>query len=420
MTRKLAFIFSVMMFACPVQANVDDLKSQIHFYLESYKGILSDLHRKPPLADRLRVGEVGKLQGNIAFLHMMEVIDLITEGKLDECCFHSPPATYKQYANATTAEVLRGATIPNPGSEVPFTIPSYLGTQMSQLIDQTTIVAEQLPVGSRGLDAYDVIALQIMVAITQNGSQGNIFNNLVWGWSYIDKQHSSLESSFKDYYIYACVVCDGAGFYDTHDLYNINPKTGNSYYEEIVTAENLPQTWNWLQSLAREQGSRPPLQPSIGLTLQGQAQDTEKKLDPSVIYPTHCHRAQELYFGLDPMQVSKAAASKILSGHNGYDYDTDSYGIGGFNLLNLPIEFRADLSSQFPKDFMTVRNADVIYNESVAYHAFNAGRRFQFTQWSRLTWPQEGTYFPFNGGPQPPSGVTCATKPSGSSVSRQN
>ena len=111
------------------------------------------------------------------------------------------------------------------------------------------------------------------------------------------------------------------------------------------------------------------------------------------------------------MEASRAAKSLILEGKNGYTYDTSSYGTGPVNYSNLPINFVADLSSQFPGNFMTAKNGDIIYNESLYYHAFNAGERFQFTQWARLTWPKEGTYFPLNGGPQPPSGVECIAKP---------
>ena len=412
--KKAIVILSLCVFSLSAQARAaqqDPLKDSIHNYLKDYQVLINYLYGNVVQGDRMRVGDPNKMFQNLAFLHMSEVIDLIVSGKLDECCYHSTPAVYSQYANATTAQILSGATIYNPGTGTDFKIPSYLGVQMFQLLQQMNIVAGDL---APSADLFNNISLTLMQDLSLFGyvSPESMLGQLIWGWSYIDTVHSSLEPSFKDYYIYGCVVCDGAGFYDTHDLYHTNPNTGNLYYDEIVTPSNLPKTYEWLQQQAASQGERPPLQSSIGLTFQGQAEDTEQTLSDGVIYPTHCHQAEELYFALDPMQLSKVYGSTILEGSNGYTYDTDSYGIGAINYLNLPIQFMPDLSSQFPQNFMTLRNGDIIYNESLAYHAFNAGRRFQFTQWSRLTWPQEGTYFPLNGGPNPPPGVQCAAKPS--------
>lgn len=409
--KKWIWVFALWACALPAQA---DLKGNVINYLKMYNQfIVQAIEGNFPDESRVAVGNPTTLANTISLRHMYEVINVIASGQLDDCCFRSPPDVYKNYANAKTEQVIQATTITNPGSSEPFQIPSYLGTQMKELVQQFTIVAQKLPPTATGLDKYDGFAIEIMQSLARDGtdSESNIFTNLMWGWSYIDSAHSELEESFKDYYIYACIVCDGAGYYNTAGLYTTNTKTGNLYYDDIVTPGNFPHTYNWLQDQAKYQGSRPPLQSSIGLTMQGQAKETETLLTAGVIYPAHCHQAEELYFALDPMQVSKAARSDILKGLNGYAYDTYSYGIGPVNHLNKPIKFSSDLSKEFPTYFMQLKNGDIVYNASTYYHAFNAGARFQFTQWARLTWPQEGTYFPFNGGPQPPSGVTCFPKP---------
>jgi len=408
--KKLILVCILCVYALPAQA---DLKGNVFNYLETYKGFIDNVRAgKFPNLSRVIVGAPTSLTNNLALLHMSEVIDVITTGTMNDCCFRSPPDVYENYANAKTEQVIKATTITNPGSATPFQIPSYLGTQMGELVQQFSIVAASLPTTSTGLDEYDAFAIEIMRSLAQDegSSASNIFSNLMWGWSYIDSAHSELKESFKDYYIYACIVCDGAGFFNTAGLYTTNTVTGRLYYDDIVTPANFPASYAWLQKLTG-QGPKPPLQASIGLTLQGQAKETERLLTAGVIYPAHCHQAEELYFGLDPMGVSKTAQSDILKGLNGYEYDTKSYGIGPINYSGLKIKFSSDLSSQFPHNFMPVKNGDIIYNASTYYHAFNAGARFQFTQWARLTWPQEGTYFPFNGGPQPPAGVECLPKP---------
>lgn len=404
--KKLILVCALWVCALPVQA---DLKSNVMDYLKAYQGFIDDVRTKGfTNPARVAVGKPTSLTTSMGLAHMSEVIGVINDGKMNDCCFRSPPDVYENYANAKTEQVIKATTITNPGSQEPFQIPSYLGTQMEELVTQFSIVAASLPTTSTGLDEYDGYAIEILQSLARDGSgsESNVFSNLMWGWSYIDSVHSELKESFKDYYIYACIVCDGAGYFNTAGLYTTNTLTGKLYYDEIVTPGNFPATYTWLMD-QKNQGLRPPLQSSIGLTLQGQAKETERTLSPGVIYPAHCHQAEELYFALDPMGVSKAASSDILNGLNGYDYYTDSYGIGPINYGGLPFKFESDISYQFPNYFMKIKNGDIIYNASTYYHAFNAGERFQFTQWARLTWPQEGTYFPFNGGPQPPAGVVC-------------
>lgn len=409
--KKLILVCALWACALPVQA---DLKSNVFSYLKAYQGFIDDvLTNGFDNPARVAVGKPTSLTESTGLVHMYEVIGVITSGQMNDCCFRSPPDVYENYANAKTEQVMKATTITNPGSEEPFQIPSYLGTQMYELARQFSAVAQGLPSTATGLDKYDGFAIQIMQSLARDGTddESNIFGNLLWGWSYIDSAHSELKDSFKDYYIYACIVCDGAGYYNTAGLYTTNTMTGKLYYDEIVTVDNFPLTYTWLHDKAEHQGMRPPLQSSIGLTLQGQAKETEGTLSAGVIYPAHCHQAEELYFALDPMGVSKTAGSDILKDSNGYGYDTDSYGIGPINYSGIPIKFEPDLSGQFPQYFMKIKNGDIIYNASTYYHAFNAGARFQFTQWARLTWPQEGTYFPLNGGPQPPAGVVCQSAP---------
>lgn len=149
-------------------------------------------------------------------------------------------------------------------------VPRAFGQSMSDLIRQISIVMHYNYAGKG--DAMDVFSYDWMRAlysgvqpqqegvstpeyfdpVNQKLGSDSIFANLLWNWSYqIKKYRDYRESlgdymdvgdpnayvdSFRDFYNWSCVVCLGAGFYDTLGMYDLvdGVYRANAYYAAIV------------------------------------------------------------------------------------------------------------------------------------------------------------------------------------------
>ena len=419
MLKKLLTLL-IVGFLSMQPASALTLQEQIKDYLKRYMNFLEEVQTANLNNYRMAVGDRTKLQSSDGLKHAIEVIKLVDSGALDQCCWSETPVTTPTYINFTTPEIIAGLTKPNPAYPNPsdpkhmFKVPENYAKQMQSVISQLRAVVINIPTGNVP-DQFDRLGRDIMGGI-RNGDD-EFISKLVWGYSYVNPDHPGLLDSFTHYYLFACVLCDKAGFYDTSKLFNKIPGSAHTYYEQIVTPENFPNTYHWLNNSGFEivDGIGPRLQPDVGLTMEGQLADQPPPvdfLDIGAIYPTHCHQAEELYFILDPMKLTKNIGSDLLKDQEGYTYSTNSYAAGIPNHDNLVPEFQTGMGGQLLMGkYKEVSHGDLVYNTSTAYHSLHPGRRFQFAQWARLTHPDEGTYFPLNQGPQPPTGVTCSATP---------
>ena len=240
-----------------------------------------------------------------------------------------------------------------------------------------------------GLGLLEIASFNLMqrlaVGLDTNTNDG-ILDNVYWHFSYMGPDSEQLSAGFRNNYAWACILCEGAGFYDTSLLYQIKPGTTSTYYDLLVTRENLPYSYDWLQS---RPGDQPNLQASIGLTLQASA-NPDDDLDAGSTYPVHNHAGEELYFFLNPYNFTDNRTD-----------NTNSYVAGAINADGLRPVFGSDMAPQVLNDgsrtFQEVGNADIAYNNPWGYHAMHPGKFAQISAWARLTNPEEGTFFPFNG-----------------------
>ena len=402
------------------------LQTRVKAYIFTYGRFLLDMYTRgsalSDVKDTIYVGMYEEVQGNKAWLHGYEVATMVSGGKLDACCWRATPTKYKDLVSATSAQVLAGASVPNPGKPgTTFQIPSgqkqlfsLLIERMDELNDyyEPVIYNEKYPTYAWHFLFNSALIQGHDVAPNKN----SVMDKLVWTYSYVNLSY--LSSAFKNYYSFACVICYDAGFYDLHGLYNTNQKTGKLYYDEIVTPANFPHTYAWLMNNFKKSsyysgkpfnGLRPPPQLSMGPTFQGKSTTAIGHLLDASIYPVHCHQAQEVYFTIDPLDYSRRThQGPIIT--PGLTMDTDSYFIGQANHFSKNPVWQADMSNQFPDNYIKTPSANIIYNRPRAYHSMHAGKEFQFTTWARLTHPEEGTFFPLNdpAKPHPKAGACSA------------
>lgn len=386
----ISYVHADLSSSGPLNGNVKD-------YLAAYYALLDNVYMGDE-THRVKVGDSSLTTGNPAITHMMEVIVMINAGLLDECCWRGEQTTYADYyVAATTNEVLNQTTVPNPGYPVwdtwrnTFTAPDvYADVMASYLAELVTVSGVSLQSLPEGLDAVDYVSLDIMHKLAADMSTNNgLMDNIYWHFSYTGSAFRYFSGGFKNHYAWACIVCEGAGYYDTSLLHQTKPGTSSTYYDLLVTSEYLPNSYDWLQA---RPGDKPDLQVSIGLTLQVSADQSLTVGDdlhgPST-YPVHNHGSEELYFFLNPYTWSQTRTD-----------NTNSYVAGAINTDNLVPVFGEDMASQVVsvnnRTFQEVGNADIAYNGTWVYHAMHPGKYAQISAWSRLTHPEEGTFFPFN------------------------
>ena len=382
------------------------LQSRVKAYAFVYGRFLLDMYTRASaqsdIGDTVYVGALEEVQGNRAWLHGYEVTRLVSTGKLDACCWRATPAKYQGLVSATSAQVSAGASVPNPAGGT-FTIPAGQKQIFSNLIElMDTLNSDSRPYDPAIHLIYPTLNWEFLfnsALISGHAQKNSVMDKLIWTYSYVNL--SFLKPQFKNYYSFACVLCYDAGFYDLRGLYNTNKATGKPYYDGIITPANLPLTYSWLINRFKRYYSgtpfngNPPPQLSMGPTFQGKAASAIGKLDDAGIYPVHCHQAQEVYFALDPLNYSKLSPQGAIP-TPGITLETESYYIGHINTWDKFPVWQADMSSQFPGNYIKTPGANIIYNRPRAYHSMHAGKVSQFTTWARLTRPEEGTYFPLN------------------------
>ena len=131
-------------------------------------------------------------------------------------------------------------------------------------------------------DSFDDHAYQLMGHIVAGTDDDRSMGRLKWNFLYYN--NPNLLTEFKFYYVYACVVCYGQGFYDTSKMEDINPATGNTWSEDLITEENFPRSYDFIVNIVDpaqgQPGEHAPLQASIGITMQGQWRNSEGTLNP--------------------------------------------------------------------------------------------------------------------------------------------
>ena len=284
---------------------------------------------------------------------------------LEACCWRPQPATYSNFIVGSVQEVLNAATVPPIPEDLynsedradllsspidrgrsGFPVPENFGVHMASVLDQIIKVRDHYtatdlpggdPMDQHGFDWMSALAAGIPTGFdfsttsTTKLPADSIASRLVWNWSYQIKKYRQYRDgegeypgdpaayldNFRDYYAWSCIMCLGAGFYDTTGMYDLDADgiyRANAYYDEIVgllsvaSKEFLEQQYD--EGFKNPDGSNaPPLQISLGLTLQSQQKDHPSSSvdypDQEPTYGTHCHASTELYIPIDPMSLDK-------------------------------------------------------------------------------------------------------------------
>ena len=318
----LISFFGVMVcYASADTSSSGPLNGNVKEYLVSYYLLLDNVYMGDE-THRLKVGDSTLSVGNPAIKHMMEVIIMINSGLLHECCWRGEQTNYADYfVVANTDQVLNQTPVSNPSypdwdtwNNVFVAPVSYADVMASYLAELARVNAISLLSVPDNLDAVDYISLNMMHKLASDIRTGNgLMDNIFWHFSYTGQEYIYFSEDFKSNYAWACLVCEGAGYYDTSLLHQTKPGTSSTYYDLLVTRDNLPHSYDWLQ---QRPGDKPDLQVSIGHTLQAsadQSQGTEGDLHGDSTYPVHNHAGEELYFFLNPYRWSQTRTDNTNS-----------------------------------------------------------------------------------------------------------
>ena len=420
------FILCLAMTSIQAAPKQQDVKN----YLEQYGKTLKRIKAQADISAVMTAGDATTLKNSQGLTHAIELIDAIVAGKLDTCCWDPSPTGLEGFANGTTTQ-LKARSVLNygPQGQHQFTPTASTAadiTTLESMLNRITNPSTRPKVtGIWANHGFDIMR-----------ELGTFFDDLVWGYSYL--LSPELNPSFSHRYIYSCVVCFGAGFYDTSKLHtavtssgvtSYSPITGQptgKNYADVVNTNNFPTTYAWLQGTFQQPtttvaflGNAQPIQTSIGPTLQGQPTSSQGKLtDSTVIYPGHCHYAEELYFALDPIGTIKSPLGSQTDRiawqaayPTQYAMDTATYVAATKTINNLPISFDTNMWPEFKRHhYQKIGSNSLLFNSPLDLHSMHPGEFLQLAQWARFTQPLEGTYFPINGGPNPPSNVRCIGK----------
>lgn len=454
----MLFISTIIFYSAAIQA---EIKTLVDAQILEHGNVLGNSAVYPP-TDRVVVGDPSLLQGNMALLHAQEVAQIIndTAGEgaqlMEECCWRPQPSVYSNFVVATTQDIL------STGNNLPFVfppeqlynpddapdlkgpsrdlgrpmigIPTTFGEHMVSVFSQMVRIRDNFSIPAQ-LDGMDRFTYEWMSTLTTGIPAGfnftsdklppdSLASRLVWNWSYEGKKYRQYREgegsysahpnayldNFRDYYSWACVVCLGAGFYDTLGMYDQQADgtyTANEYYTAIVSLLSQDQQ-TWLANQfaegfrnANNTADAPPLQVSLGLTMQSQQTNNPTTVDSDATYGTHCHSAAEVYIPIDAMALDKKYVGNVFdSGDEGHDYVTDSYMAGYPNTSDATPTFgdftsmQSQVDSNLTAAYTTVTNGDLIYWDKLLEHSMFPGQRFQFSAWARIDRPWEGTYFP--------------------------
>ena len=451
--KKFIQVFTALVLS--VGITQAEIKSLVDAHIQAHGNQLGDL-ADTVYTGRVKIGYQDTLLDNPALRHAKEVADIINDNVnggaqlIEECCWRPQPANYTNFVLGTTQDILSASGTPVPEdfynpSDAPNTlvipsdsgrptlpIPLTFSEHMASVFDQMVQVRDGYasPIGGDGMDQFSYDWISTLTAgipssfdfATDKLPSDSLASRLIWNWSYQIKKYRQYRDglggydphtdafldAFRDYYAWSCIVCAGAGFYDTVGMYDIDADgnyVANEYYDAIVALLSpAQQAWLAIQDnegfIDSAGAPAPPLQISLGLTLQSQQVNNPALPDEQATYGTHCHAASEVYIPVDPMALDKKLGDLILTGQEGYDYNTNSYMAGRPNASGLIPTFgdfttmQNQVSTDLSGTFTELTNADIVYWDRYQKHAMFTGQRFQFAAWSRIDRPWEGTFFP--------------------------
>ncbi len=423
--KKIVVMLIAVLCLSSLSSNVHaNLQQNIKNHLHHYRNLLILIRDyKATNESYLLSGDYDELN-TVQLQAAIEVLKLIYDGELDSCCWTGgTPNQYANFASLSTTEVVAGQS-------TTYTMHSgHIGTFTA---DDAT--------------RYDFVGIEGILLYLRNNinnnvysgvnthpdrikrwelvlakSLHNIWDDLVWAFSYVDDTlytHPDITPEFRKHYAFACIVCFGAGFYDTSLLHT---KNGNSYtakpawhtiYNKLSAA-----TQQWMNTQADNQypksstwNGSAPLQISMGPTFQGVAVSSYGTQNLKArIYPAHCHGATELYKTLDPVAMirdkgtanDKQAVNMLLPYSHNYTLDVNTFvtnfGVTPFISDMYPVWYGRNIGGAYHNSYKETGIGSLFYNESRDYHSTHSGRWMQLTQWARLTSPEEGTSYPLHG-----------------------
>jgi hypothetical protein len=442
-------------------------RDSVKNYVQAYVDMLNHIkNQQSSNASYLISGNYNDLNG-AQLTAAIEVLQLVANGDLDTCCWTgNPDGTLGNAPNVYPGmPSVSGADLMDPSQNPRYYYQKSTSTSPTNYFTTGSDIRNDYVAMKAILDiAWDVPYNTAW--ITNNNQKMKfyehklgdrlrfIWNDIKWGFSYTDGTlytDSALQWDFRSKYAFACIVCFGAGFYDTSLLHNIVSNTNGTktatakstyttVYNKLTSdtknwmgtqhSNQYPDTYNWVGPAGQSLIDGTPLQVSTGPTMQASVGSIRGNLSSDKhVYPTHCHGSTELYKVLNPMRVieqtgtatqhTNAIAALPYTLNNGIDpfsYITQ-FGTANFvkNMYNAwtkrLIAGDSDYGSflwtgQTPGDSL----GGMFYNGERDYHAMHNGRWFQLTQWSRLTSPAEGTFFPLHTttlNPTSPNGDGC-------------
>jgi hypothetical protein len=400
-------------------------------------------------AAHLTSGDIALLRGTALPLNQnqlkaaIEVLNAVIDGDLDECCW------------VGGFETVSGTVIDtDPTPNVYEGMPSFSGSSLISATNhgnsyiKSNGVTNTYYAGSVLKEDYramgDLID-ELFVALPTNPYSASytspqkmqwaeyellknlkpLWGKLFWGFSYIDNTvftDANLSNKFRQKYAFSCIICFGAGFYDTSKLHTKTTQsngypsyTANVHYTAIYN-NFTSAVRTWMTNQANNQyptnvnwNGKAPIQLSTGPTWQSSWSTTRGDQNHSAhIYPTHCHGSTELYKVLDPMEMIRVkgttsaliAAIALLPYTTGspdqWQYSYASH-IGAATFVrDMYPEWLASHGGGILDSFRWTDVGTMFYNHERDYHALHNGKWVQLTQWARLTSPAEGTYFPLH------------------------
>jgi hypothetical protein len=461
-------VTSLATFSTAANATIRD---SVKNYTQAYVNMLQHIKNKQTAnAGYLISGSYNDLN-SVQLTAAIEVLQLVADGDLDACCWTgntdgtlgNAPNVYPGMPSVSGADLMD----PSNGSQKYYyqksnnTVPTNWFTTGSDIRNDYVAMKAILDI------AWDV-SYNNTWQTTDNQKMkyyehrlGDllrfIWTDLKWGFSYVDSSlynDLDLQWDFRSKYAFACVVCFGAGFYDTSLLHDIvsNPDgtktaTAKSAYTAIYNSTKIstatrnwmatqsnnqyPDTYNWVGPAGQSLIDGTPLQVSMGPTMQASVGSVRGNFSSDKhVYPTHCHGSTELYKVLNPMQIidqigtatqhTNAIAALPYTNNSGidpYSYITQ-FGTANFveNMYNAWTKRLIAGDPDYGSFLWTGQTpgtdnlGGMFYNGEADYHAMHNGPWFQLTQWARLTSPAEGTFFPLhttNISPSSPNGDGC-------------
>jgi hypothetical protein len=422
----------------------DDVKNYIEVYVDMLQHIKD---HQSSNASYLISGDYNELNGD-QLTAAIDVLQLIVDDKLDTCCWTgnsngtlgNAPNVYGGMPNISGADLMD----PSGGGQ------KYYYTRKGKTTQ------DWLTTGSNTRDDYVAVKEILDIAydipyyspwITTNAKKMKYYehklgDNLIdiweilkWGFSYADDglyYDPDLQFDFRSKYAFACIVCFGAGFYDTSLLHTKSGDTYTATNAYTAIFNQLSQTTkNWMNSNAVHGNQYPgkndwngpageptiegtPLQVSTGPTFQASLGTTRgNNLSDKHIYPTHCHGSTELYKVLNPMRIidRRGTAIQHTNAIAALPYTTNTsidpysyishFGTATFVKNMYTTWVNRYVSGPYFDSFEWTGQVNngigtMFYNGERDYHSMHNGVWLQLTQWARLTSPAEGTYFPLH------------------------